>query len=356
MYNKVGDSMRKHSKEIVTILIVIAFNFFVNISPTFAEIKSIEYGGTKYEYNDETQALYCGKQSNFFSSLFFIEQSKKDFNNCIKIDKSTKKYDEIVNYYIYDTDTILYNAFGAKSNVQLLTTPSDSVVDDDKLWWNTLRFCHSNNGANTTASLSTDYLSSSINENNRALFVGRCVTLTVQEVEEENKVNTCDALTSRLGEIYSLANEYSTSRKTTLLTKYKKKLAELRNSCSQVVKFSDYSDACMNICIDLEDTIYKTNSLFGISEKGECGFSARLIAWVLNILKWIKYIIPIVVVILGSLDFIKATGSDKDDDMKKAQGNFIKRLIAAALIFLIPLLIEFILPKFGFDYYSCGLF
>ena len=91
-------------------------------------------------------------------------------------------------------------------------------------------------------------------------------------------------------------------------------------------------------------------------DKGECGFSGRLIAWILNILSWIKYIIPVVVILFGIIDFIKATGSEKDDAMKKAQANFVKRLIAAALIFLVPSIIEFILPKFGFDYNSCGIF
>ena len=59
---------------------------------------------------------------------------------------------------------------------------------------------------------------------------------------------------------------------------------------------------------------------------------------------------------MGILDFIKAIVADKDDEMKKVQGRFVKRLIAAALVFIIPLIIEFVLTKMGFDYNDCGLF
>ena len=41
--------------------------------------------------------------------------------------------------------------------------------------------------------------------------------------------------------------------------------------------------------------------------------------------------------------------------MKKAQGRFVKRLIAAALIFIIPFIIEFVLGKMGFDSNGCGI-
>ena len=73
-------------------------------------------------------------------------------------------------------------------------------------------------------------------------------------------------------------------------------------------------------------------------------------------LRWIKYLLPVVVIILGILDFIKAIGADKEDEMKKAQGSFVRRLIAAALVFLIPLILEFVLDKMGFGYDTCGLF
>ena len=128
-------------------------------------------------------------------------------------------------------------------------------------------------------------------------------------------------------------------------------LNNLRNFCRTVLANSDYTDkpySCVNLCISLSGKIMNFNI-------GECGFSDRLMAWVDNILKWIKYILPVIVIVLGIIDFIKAIAEEKDDEMKKAQGRFVKRLIAAALAFLIPFIIQFILEKFGFISDSCGL-
>ena len=47
------------------------------------------------------------------------------------------------------------------------------------------------------------------------------------------------------------------------------------------------------------------------------------------------------------LDFIKAIASESDDEMKKVSARFAKRLIAAALIFIIPFILDFILRMFN---------
>ena len=53
------------------------------------------------------------------------------------------------------------------------------------------------------------------------------------------------------------------------------------------------------------------------------------------------------VLIFSSLDFIKAILTSDDESMKKAQSNLIIRLILAALLFVLPTLIEVILDIFG---------
>ena len=134
-----------------------------------------------------------------------------------------------------------------------------------------------------------------------------------------------------------------------------KKMEErIKNFCSNVYANLDYNDSnsCVKECIKVVDIIKTKNG----SKVGECSFSARLMSFISNILRWIKYILPIIVIVLGMLDFIKSIGADKDDEIKKAQGRFIKRLIAAALVFIVPLMLEFILNKMGFGYNDCGLF
>ena len=49
----------------------------------------------------------------------------------------------------------------------------------------------------------------------------------------------------------------------------------------------------------------------------------------------IQIAIPVVLVIIGMFDLFQAMTSQKEEDIKKSQGMFVKRLISAALIFFI---------------------
>lgn len=50
---------------------------------------------------------------------------------------------------------------------------------------------------------------------------------------------------------------------------------------------------------------------------------------------FIQIAVPIVLVIMGSLDLFKGVTAQKEDEMKKGQQMFIKRLIYAAIIFFV---------------------
>lgn len=64
-----------------------------------------------------------------------------------------------------------------------------------------------------------------------------------------------------------------------------------------------------------------------------------------EILGWIKIAVPILIIILGSLDFGKAVIADDQKALSKATSTFIKRLIAAVALFLAPYLIMFLLDN-----------
>lgn len=55
----------------------------------------------------------------------------------------------------------------------------------------------------------------------------------------------------------------------------------------------------------------------------------------------IQIAIPIILIILGSIDLFKGITAGKEDEMKKGQQLFIKRLIVGAIIFLVPIIIRF---------------
>lgn len=73
------------------------------------------------------------------------------------------------------------------------------------------------------------------------------------------------------------------------------------------------------------------------------------VAWLLvKILNYLKLLGPLIVLILSSLDFAKAILTSDDESMKKAQSNLITRLLLAAALFVLPVLIEVLLDVFGF--------
>ena len=60
-------------------------------------------------------------------------------------------------------------------------------------------------------------------------------------------------------------------------------------------------------------------------------------------MKWIRIFVPILLIGLGVLDFAKATFEKSEDDMKKIREKFIKRIVAAVLVFLAPIFVNLLL-------------
>lgn len=56
--------------------------------------------------------------------------------------------------------------------------------------------------------------------------------------------------------------------------------------------------------------------------------------------KYIYILVPILVLVLGLTDFGKAVLASKPDDMNKAKGRFIKRVIMGVAVFLVPTIIN----------------
>ena len=60
----------------------------------------------------------------------------------------------------------------------------------------------------------------------------------------------------------------------------------------------------------------------------------------------IQIVVPIVLVVFGMIDLVKAVIAGKEDEIKKNQMTFVKRLIAAAIVFfvfvIVKLLVSFV--------------
>ena len=72
-------------------------------------------------------------------------------------------------------------------------------------------------------------------------------------------------------------------------------------------------------------------------------------AWLLKkLLDYLKILGPMIVLVMSSIDFIKALLASDDESMQKAYKKLMTRLVLALLLFFIPELVELLLEIFGF--------
>ena len=93
-----------------------------------------------------------------------------------------------------------------------------------------------------------------------------------------------------------------------------------------------------------------------------CGelFDQEIIDLINEILQYPRLIVPGIILVLGTLDLFKAVIAGKEDEMKKAQKTFIKRLIIGVCVFMVPVFINAImwlanLAWQGLGYTTCSL-
>lgn len=64
---------------------------------------------------------------------------------------------------------------------------------------------------------------------------------------------------------------------------------------------------------------------------------------VITVLEVIKFIVPVLLIVLCTVDIFKLIVSKKEDDIKKLRKGIIMKIIYCVLIYLIPFLVPFIL-------------
>lgn len=81
---------------------------------------------------------------------------------------------------------------------------------------------------------------------------------------------------------------------------------------------------------------------------------ANILAIVRFALTVIQWVVPIILIVLGTIDLVRAVIAGKDEDIKKHQQTLVKRLIAAVIVFLVPLLVTLIMGLLGpTDWRNC---
>lgn len=73
----------------------------------------------------------------------------------------------------------------------------------------------------------------------------------------------------------------------------------------------------------------------------------QVIAIVRLVMNVICIAVPIVMIVLGSIDLFKAVTSSKDEEIKKKQQTLIKRIIAGVIVFLVPTIVSLLMNLMG---------
>lgn len=73
------------------------------------------------------------------------------------------------------------------------------------------------------------------------------------------------------------------------------------------------------------------------------GGIAEVIGLAKMVIKVLQLVVPIGLIIMGTIDMAKAVIAGDEKKMKEAQKPFIKRIIAAVIVFLIPIIVNMVL-------------
>lgn len=84
---------------------------------------------------------------------------------------------------------------------------------------------------------------------------------------------------------------------------------------------------------------------------------ADLVTFIHNVIVVIKIAVPIILVIFGMLDLAKGVMAGKEDEIKKGQQVFIKRIIAAVFVFLVITIVQLVMGVVSSDdnsFWNCA--
>lgn len=82
--------------------------------------------------------------------------------------------------------------------------------------------------------------------------------------------------------------------------------------------------------------------MFTLLECGGMVIPDQIISIIGTVINLIKIAVPLLLIIFGMLDLGKAVMAQKEDEIKRGQQMFVKRLIAAAIVFFVVVIVQFV--------------
>ena len=127
------------------------------------------------------------------------------------------------------------------------------------------------------------------------------------------------------------------------------------NSCPNHLKVSNVSQSdIIEVSFDGEGAYYsllkqtnqnKTTEQPTKPEPSNCEelLGDDVIEIIDDVMKIIRIAVPILLIVFGMTDFLRATFSDSEENIKKDRDRFIKRIIAAIIVFIVPIFVDLVL-------------
>ena len=92
----------------------------------------------------------------------------------------------------------------------------------------------------------------------------------------------------------------------------------------------------------------QSNGTYTCGDSG-LSFQGSLPSTISMIILLIKIVVPILLIVFGMLDLAKAVMAQKEDEIKKGQQTFIKRLVAAIIFFFVIAIVKFAISAISKD-------
>jgi hypothetical protein len=114
----------------------------------------------------------------------------------------------------------------------------------------------------------------------------------------------------------------------------------------------------LNVNASVIENDFTRNIVVAVGEKcpalGDPTNSQYPAYWLQEALNIMRYIAIVALLVLVTIDFVKAVASNDKDALKKAGSTAIKRFIYCVLLFFVPIVIKIVMTMFG-AYGSCGI-
>lgn len=244
-----------------------------------------------------------------------IHQCKDEFNKMTTI---IQNYDNQYEELKYDFS--LYNISGdinTASDIESLTKATNILTDMMELTEQTL---------NDINAIGLTTISSKSDEEGICKTAANTKKQAINDLQSTNR-----ELNNLLADLKNKKKEAEVRKENGELTVSDSTLDEFDNA------IETSQEAMENINKIYEELLKNIN--FGASiGNGDCEgiLGEGLLNDIKTVLTWIRIAVPIILIVLGSMDFIKAILSDDQQELKKATSRFVKRCVIAVAIFFIP--------------------